>query len=329
MGRRLTSPFLLFVLFVAIASAVTYTLPQDHWKKALPGTSMPSAVRDLLPTGKETSPGGAAMEDNKGIVIVPGYWHPYWHPYWYYWYPYPGTYIYKYAASESQLHDDPNASLFFLEKDLHPGAKMMLHFTRTAPAAAFVPRAVADSIPFSSKKLPEILTRFSLKPNSMEEAAMRKTLRECEETAAEGETSGCATSLESMIDFATSSLGTHDVRAVSTEVGKGGAEKQQYYTVVSAAGQSLAVGGKSVTCHAQSYPYAVFYCHATPAATKAYVVPLAGEDGSQVTAVAVCHADTSAWNPRHLAFQVLKVKPGAVSVCHFLTQDHIVWAPRK
>nr|CAD1843885.1 unnamed protein product [Ananas comosus var. bracteatus] len=57
-----------------------------------------------------------------------------------------------------------------------------------------------------------------------------------------------------------------------------------------------------------------------------------GEDGRErraaVDAAAVCHADTAAWNPKHLAFQVLKVKPGTVPICHFLPQDHVVCTRR-
>ncbi|WVZ21601.1 hypothetical protein V8G54_008923 [Vigna mungo] len=39
----------------------------------------------------------------------------------------------------------------------------------------------------------------------------------------------------------------------------------------------------------------------------------------------VCYTDTSQWNPKHLAFQVLKVKPETVLVRHFLPEDHVVW----
>nr|GLL16852.1 BURP domain protein RD22-like [Ipomoea trifida] len=52
---------------------------------------------------------------------------------------------------------------------------------------------------------------------------------------------------------------------------------------------------------------------------------LVGANGAKVKAAVVCHKDTSAWNPKHLAFQVLKIKPGTVPVCHFLPEDHIVW----
>uniref|UniRef100_A0A0A9GGQ9 BURP domain-containing protein n=1 Tax=Arundo donax TaxID=35708 RepID=A0A0A9GGQ9_ARUDO len=79
-----------------------------------------------------------------------------------------------------------------------------------------------------------------------------------------------------------------------------------------------------VACHAKPYAYAVFACHLTQQ-TRAYSVSMLGMDGTAVEAVAVCHADTSGWNPKHVAFQVLKVKPGTVPVCHFLAQDHVVW----
>uniref|UniRef100_A0A453HWY5 BURP domain-containing protein n=1 Tax=Aegilops tauschii subsp. strangulata TaxID=200361 RepID=A0A453HWY5_AEGTS len=231
-------------------------------------------------------------------------------------------FLYNYAATETQLHDDPSAALFFLEKDLHAGKKMNVHFMATPGAGEkFLPRSEADAIPFSSEKAPEILSRFSVAPDSAEAAEMKQTLRECEATAAKGEKKSCATSLESMVDFATSSLGTSHVRAASTVVGKEGSPEQEY----TMAGVRRAAGADQlVACHAEPYAYAVFACHLTQA-TRAYTVSMVGKDGTAVEAVAVCHADTAGWNPRHVAFQVLKVKPGGAPVCHFLPQDHVVW----
>lgn len=230
---------------------------------------------------------------------------------------------YVYAANENQLHDDPNTALFFLEKDLHPGMKMNLHFTQTSNGATFLSRQAAKSTPFSSDKLPEIFNQFSVKPGSVEAEIMQNTIKECEDPGIKGEQKYCATSLESMIDFSTSKLGK-SVQAISTEVKKG--TKMQTYTI--AAGVKQMATDKSVVCHKQNYPYAVFYCHATQT-TRAYMVPLEGADGTKAKAAAVCHTDTSAWNPKHLAFQVLKVKPGTVPICHFLPEDHIVWVPNK
>ncbi|KAL5221839.1 hypothetical protein ABZP36_026552 [Zizania latifolia] len=231
-------------------------------------------------------------------------------------------FIYEYAATETQMHDDPEVALFFLEKDLHRGKTMTVHFTPTTVGEKFLPRSEADAIPFSSKKVPEILSHFSVKPGSVEAAEIAQTLRECEEPVAKGEKKACATSLESMVDFATSRLGTSHVRAVSTVVGKEGSPEQEY--TIMEAKREAAGGDRLVACHAEPYAYAVFACHLTQA-TRAFTVSMAGSDGTAVEAVAVCHADTAGWNPKHIAFQVLNVKPGTVPVCHFLPQDHVVW----
>jgi len=234
-------------------------------------------------------------------------------------------FVYNYAATETQLHDDPSVALFFQEKELRPGKKMTVQFTNTVPGTKFLPRSEADAIPFSSEKVPEILGRFSLSPDSVEAAEMAQTLRDCEAPAAKGEKKSCATSLESMVDFATAGLGTSHVRAVSTVVARPDSPKQEYtITGVKRAGAGADDGGRLVACHAEPYAYAVFACHQT-LRTRAYSVSMLGRDGTAVDAVAVCHADTSGWNPKHVAFQVLNVKPGTVPVCHFLPQDHVVW----
>lgn len=235
--------------------------------------------------------------------------------------PGPLPFLYKYAATENQLHDKPNVALFFLEKDLHPGTKMSLQFTRSSNTGTLLPRQVAKSIPFSSSKLPEILNQFSVTSGSLEAQMMEETIKECENPSNRGEEKYCANSLESMIDFSTSKLGK-DIQAISTEVeNETPIQKYAIATVV-----KKMPGEKSVVCHKQNYAYAVFYCHATQA-TKTYMVPLEGSNGMKAKAIAVCHTDTSTWNPRHLAFQILKVKPGTVPVCHFLPEDHIVWVP--
>ncbi|CAN0907003.1 BURP domain protein RD22 [Linum grandiflorum] len=237
--------------------------------------------------------------------------------------PGKSPFVYSYAATQDQLHDDSNAALFFLEKDMHPGKVMNLDFTETPQRATFLPRQVAESIPFSSEKLSAIFNEFEVNPKSQEGETMKNTIKECESPGIRGEEKHCATSLESMIDFSTSRLG-RNVHAISTEVKKQ-APRQEYKIKD---GVTKMTASRSVVCHNQKYAYAVFYCHATQT-SKAYMVPLEGADGTKVNAVAVCHTDTSQWNPKHLAFQVLKVKPGTVPICHFLPQDHIVWVPNN
>ncbi|KVH99875.1 BURP domain-containing protein [Cynara cardunculus var. scolymus] len=206
---------------------------------------------------------------------------------------------YRYAASADQLKDDPNVALFFLEKDLQQGKEMNLHFTKnTNQKSTFLPRKVADSIPFSSNEIPQIFKDFSIKPDSMEAELMKQTLIECENKGIEGEEKYCATSMESMVDFSTNELGKK-VKAISTEVNAKKSTPLQKYTI---AGAKKLAADKAVVCHKQNYAYAVFYCHKT-VSTRAYSVSLVGADGTTAKAVAVCHTDTGKWNPKHLAFQ--------------------------
>ncbi|XP_062083684.1 formin-like protein 13 [Humulus lupulus] len=248
--------------------------------------------------------------------------------------PIPGLTFTTYAASsETQLlHDNnPNVALFFLEKDIQPGTKMMsLDFIKSGTSsnqATFLPRQEAQSIPFSSKKVPQILNQLSLKPQSVEAEMVKQTIKECEaQSIIKGEEKYCATSLESMIDFTTSKLGKN-VQAISTQV-ESGHSAMHNCTITQVEKKRNSAGSSSdvrtVACHKQNYPFAVFYCHTTQA-TEAYVVTLVGADGTKAKAVAACHKDTSQWNPNYLAFQILKVKPGTVPICHFLPEDHIVW----
>ncbi|RWW37332.1 hypothetical protein BHE74_00057575 [Ensete ventricosum] len=311
---RFVSLLSMFLLAAVSHAAISPQLV--YWNSVLPNTPMPSAISDFIDPGRDTNVnvGHGGVNVNTGhegkpwvVVTVPN-----------------GGISNAYGAAETQIHDDdPNVALFFLEKELRRDAKMNLYFTKTASGgAAFLTQKEADAIPFSSAKLPEILDHFSVKPGSAEAEAMKTTLQDCEEHAVRGERKYCATSLESMVEFSMSSLGTCDVTAVSTTVAKAVTPRQQY-TVT---GVKALSGDRLVVCHPEAYAYAVFYCHAT-ATSKAYRVGLVGTaDGGVVEAVAVCHTDTSAWNPNHVALKVLKVKPGSVPVCHFLPDNTVVWS---
>ncbi|KAK2453091.1 BURP domain protein RD22 [Trifolium repens] len=293
--------------------------PQLYWKSMLPNTPMPKAITNLiLPGGYWNKEKATWMDLSKSVVvrkrnkggvnakkII----------------PFPLIYIY--AASETQLHDKSNAALFFLEKDLHHGTKLNYQFTNNTSNydAKFLPREVANSIPFSSNKLENILDKFSIKKGSKEAEILKHTISECEEKSIKGEEMLCVTSLESMVDFTTSKLG-NNVEVITTEVEKQSSELQEY--VIEKGVKKLGDKNKTIVCHKENYPYAVFYCHKTDS-SEAYYVPLKDVDGNRVKAIVVCHTDTSNWNPKVLAFQVLKVQPGTVPICHFVPQDHVVW----
>ncbi|XP_054789107.1 BURP domain protein RD22-like [Prosopis cineraria] len=333
-------PIFGFLTLAMVATQAALT-PELYWLSKLPTTPMPKAITNLLhpewkedkstsvdvgnggvnvDTGKSGAGGGTNVDVGKGGVAVnaghkgkPVYVNV------------GQPFQYLYAATETQLHHDPNAALFFMEKDMYPGKELNLHFTKTTQnAIKFLPQQVSKRIPFSSSKIPEIFTKLSVKPGSLKALTMKNTIKECEVPGIRAEEKYCATSLESMVEFTTSKLGKN-LWALSTEVDEKETHMQKYIMTV---GARKMRGPKAIVCHLTKYPYAVFYCHKTEA-TRAYYVPLESEDGgSKVKAVAICHTDTSQWNPKHLAFQVLKVKPGTAPVCHFLPEDHLVWIPK-
>ncbi|CAA6669541.1 unnamed protein product [Spirodela intermedia] len=154
---------------------------------------------------------------------------------------------------------------------------------------------------------------------------MKEDLRMCEMPAGADEKKRCATHLEELVDFATSALGTRDVRILSTAVGK--RVLGQIYTISSATAVPMQ-GTASVACHAVAYAYTVFHCHMI-AASKPYVLQLLGEDGTNVEAAAMCHADTSTWDPANKMLVVLNEKPGGATVCHLLQEGDLLWVPRR
>ncbi|KAK6927413.1 Retrotransposon Copia-like, N-terminal [Dillenia turbinata] len=355
MGFKLLPIFVFLSLGPLAITSQAVLSPEAYWKKVLPNTPMPKAVTELLHndlvqladwteekrTSVDVGKGGVHVDtgignggttvnvggdgvgvntgkpvkrtnigvSKGGVSVSSGHkrklatrWSP----------------LYN-AATETQIHENQGVAIFFLEKDISQGTKMNLQFTRHEMEVGFLPRPITKSIPFSSDKLPEILNRFSVQPESEEAEIMKNTIKECEDPALKGEDKYCATSLESMVDYCTSKLGK-SVEAISTEVDR--QSQLQQYTIT---GVVKKAGDKAVTCHKEDYPYAVFYCHTTQT-TKAYKVSLVGAGGTKANAIAICHTDTSEWNPKNLAFQLLKVKPGTLPICHFLPEDHIVWS---
>ncbi|KAG8653035.1 BURP domain-containing protein 9 [Manihot esculenta] len=213
-------------------------------------------------------------------------------------------------------HALSNSTVFFLPNDLHAGKKMRVHITKSANKARILPRQVADSLPFSTNKLAEIMKRFSVNPESRQGKILKQTVEDCESPGIKGEDRFCPTSLESLVDFSVKHVG-NKAQVLMNEIDK--PKREQEYTIK----EVKFIGENHVVCHKLQYPYAVYYCHALKG-TKVYTAQVVGADGTKAKAVAVCHTDTSAWNPGHLAFLVLKMKPGEGTVCHFIRSDTFV-----
>ncbi|XP_047314151.1 BURP domain protein USPL1-like [Impatiens glandulifera] len=228
------------------------------------------------------------------------------------------------------MMDDPSVIVFFTFDDLKVGNTIPIHFPKRDPSSSphFLPRKEAESLPFSSQELPSLLRFFSFSPQSPQSIAMEETLKDCERNPAIGETKLCATSLESMLDFARGVLGFNhvsNIQSVSTIHLTKSDILFQNFTIMDFSEYNAA--SKIVPCHSMPYPFAVFYCHYQVGENRVFKVFLKGENGDRVEAVAVCHLDTSNWSQTHVAFQVLGTEPGSSSVCHFFPADHLVWIP--
>ncbi|PHT89800.1 hypothetical protein T459_04913 [Capsicum annuum] len=297
--------WLVFVVSYAVIS------PEVYWKVKLPNTQMPKAIKDFLPQ--------TGMKTNSNPKVYHGYFDF-------------GMWPWHHAATKDdirELKDDSNRYLYkpyFFEKKLKKGNIINFPTFKDKNDAPLLPRQVAESIPFSSKKIPEILNHFSIDGNSEDAQTIKDSINICEKPEIHHkEKKFCATSLESMIDFMLSELGTNNIQAITTEVEGESSQIFQKYTMKKV--EQIA-DGNNMVCHKVDYPYAVHYCH-IGGHTKTFIVSMVGVDGTKVKALSVCHQDTSFWNPKGLPFIVLNVKAGTTPICHFLPNDQIVIFPFK
>ena len=152
---------------------------------------------------------------------------------------------------------------------------------------------------------------------------MEDTLRQCEIAPIKGDTKFCATSYESMINFAREILGSEaNIQVLSTIHLTRSVAGVRQYTIIQVPRRVSAP--KMAACHSMPYPYAVFFCHHQESESRVYRISLYGENGERVEAIAVCHLDTSRWSPNHVSFRVLGIKPGTSPVCHFFPADNFV-----
>ncbi|GJN24283.1 hypothetical protein PR202_gb12016 [Eleusine coracana subsp. coracana] len=218
--------------------------------------------------------------------------------------------------------------------------EVLTHGTIIAPCikpstspAPFLRHEIANSISLTIKNFPNILEMFAPKSHALA-SDIWSNIRSCENIhLAENQT--CATSMNSMIMFVTSVLGTRNLQAFSSsEVPvEGISSGSQRYMVVAARRVTTSrskMEETTMTCHGVEFPFAVFYCH-TENPTRIYEVNLENQEDAQtkttMRALVVCHLDTSKFDPKIPFFAKRHIKPGDVPLCHFLERGGILWAP--
>ncbi|KAF8733393.1 hypothetical protein HU200_015001 [Digitaria exilis] len=294
---------LLLVVVVTGAAVVhghpTTTTPAAHfWQQALPGTTMPDAIADLVKKGIEHSP---LVEHYSALPTIS---------------------VCTLFTSACDPRKVAETGIFFHEAELRRGNAMTLSLPEESPAA-ILPHDVTKKVPFGN--LHDVLAAFNIPASSDEAAEVSDTIRRCEEPPVAGVVKACATSVETTVRRAMDMLGTtvvgdDDVWAATSELPAGGGLTRQPYVITAVAPVD---GTRYVACHRVPFPYAVYQCHMAAgkvAGYRAYVVSLRGLGGGPVASMlAFCHEDTSSWNPAHPAFEILGTKPGGdTPVCHFM-----------
>ncbi|XP_050941242.1 BURP domain-containing protein 5-like [Cucumis melo] len=283
---------LITIIGIGHSLALTTISPKLYWESMLPTTPLPKAILALLQPDFFFSP-----KSHNGN---------------------PSLYIEENAGQKYAYVDHPHSqnsnvsSIFFLDNMLSIGSTYNLYFLNiSSKNSPFLVRVAANKYPFSSNKLLDILARFSIKPNTDEAKLIENTIMDCEVPPIKGEERYCATSLESMVDVVIMKMGK-EVKVMSATVEDG---MNPTYSQVSTVVEKSKVN--NLLCHKETYPYAVFYCHSNRG-TRVYEVGFIDKDGKRANVLAVCHNDTSGWDPKHFAFKYLKVKPGGATICHFL-----------
>ncbi|KAJ1265703.1 hypothetical protein BS78_08G096100 [Paspalum vaginatum] len=305
------------------------------WEEALPGTPMPGSIADLVQEGIDHSPLGEHysvrwepatgnsnyldtgnsnyLNTGNSNYLDTGNSN----------YVDTGNSNYAHPTSSSGTATLP-AGLFFLKAQLHVGSTMAILF-QPAAVSPILPRDVAQKVPFGN--ISDALARFNIAPKSVEAAVVRETISLCETSAMlPGEKKACATSLEGTVQSAMDMVGsTQAVWAASSVLPRAGLPLQRYVM------QTVTPldGDRHVACHNKPYPYAVYFCHSTGSPTNAYIVSLSSlSGGPQLTMAAICHLDTSKWNPEHPAFKMLHTQPGGAPVCHYMLYASLVFGQK-
>ncbi|XP_031104789.1 polygalacturonase 1 beta-like protein 3 [Ipomoea triloba] len=212
---------------------------------------------------------------------------------------------------------------FFRENMLKEGSTMkMPDIKDKMPARSFLPRPISSKLPFSSKEMSELKRVFHARDNSTMERVIINALGECERVPSRGETKRCVGSVEDMIDFAAATLG-RDITVRTTE-NRAGSRREVVIGKVNGVNGGRVT--KSVSCHQSLYPYLLYYCHSVPKVRVYEADILDVETKTKINrGVAICHLDTSAWSPGHLAFVTLGYGPGQIEVCHWIFENDMTW----
>ncbi|KAH6809236.1 hypothetical protein C2S51_027019 [Perilla frutescens var. frutescens] len=224
----------------------------------------------------------------------------------------PSTGANQAKATTSQEKMDPFS--FFRSSNLKEGDTIHLSSLQESLAQrAFLPPHIASKLSLTLKSLTKLFPHSS-------KGAIETTFSYCNAAPIKGELKSCPKSLEEMINFSKITLKASKLLALTSKTTEGSdrvlmIEKVKQFDVE-----------KFVACHENFLPFATYYCHSLPS-SQIYAVDLI-EPTTRTpvnTVLAVCHMDTSSWPEEHVAFKILKFRPGQGEACHWLDEIDLVW----
>ncbi|CAM6018769.1 unnamed protein product [Sphagnum balticum] len=167
-------------------------------------------------------------------------------------------------------------AMYFGEKELTVGNQIHLptNLNRDIfPTISFLPSSLAQLMPFSRAKMPELLQILDIPENSNLATMMMRTMSQCEEshvgTGSAGGRKTCVSSLEDMRQFVSTSLSPEDVSNITpldrTTISSDLKDYQLDSSLTTNAEKwTRVVESKSynqaVICQKRMFPYAVYQC---------------------------------------------------------------------
>lgn len=223
------------------------------------------------------------------------------------------------VASEASLY----SSIFFTPTTLAQGKILNLPNTSSSydtGNARFLPKALATSLELNPSHLQDLMRIYGVAKGSPMEFAMNNTLVQCNLPPLAHELKACQASQEDMVTFVTNTLGHNIVALNPTKL------SHQKAKVLSS--KLINEGGlKVISCHSMMFPSVIYSCHMIPR-SEVVDVRLQLANGGIARGLAICHLDTSYWEPAHIAFKIVHKKPGKGTICHWLPENTFIFVQK-
>ncbi|KAL5703108.1 hypothetical protein ACHQM5_028242 [Ranunculus cassubicifolius] len=208
--------------------------------------------------------------------------------------------------------------IFFRESVLKNGAKFDMGNLEVdlSPAKAFLPYPIASLL--TPKQAQVLFSKTDIAH------MMDNTISMCN-SFMPGETRKCVSSVREIVNFPAEIFRDRRLKMLNPKSNAGSQKTVLLKNIRPVLRENPKA--KFVSCHEVFFPYKLMYCHAT-SSVQVYEADLVHPETQEMVndgMFAVCHRDTSHWDPKHVSFSELKVGPGETEVCHWISTANLAW----